>query len=73
MLGAASALPIIAASCRLKRSISSVKNPPMAASVPEAVRKMRCTWAGRSSVSASEIIRESATGNPAVASVRKKL
>ena len=50
-----------------------MKNPPMAASVPAAVRKMRCTWAGRSSVSASEIMRESATGNPAVASVRKKL
>ena len=70
MLSAASLSPITAASCRLNRSIVIVKNPPMPVSTAMATWKVLCTRAGCSLASATEIIRESATGKPAVASVR---
>ena len=51
----------------------SVQTTPSTQKVSQATEKMRLTWFGRFIVFASLIMRESATGRPAVATVRNTL
>ena len=70
MLGSALGSLSASASCLGKRAIMSVQARPMAKKVHQATEKMRRTWLGRFIVFASLIMRERATGRPAVAKVR---
>ena len=54
-------------------AITSVHTTPSTKKVHHATEKIRRTWFGRFIVFASLIMRESATGSPAVASVRNTL
>ena len=51
----------------------SVQATPSTKNVHQATEKMRLTWLGQFIVLASLIMRERATGRPAVARVRKTL
>ena len=73
MLCAASTSSIIAASSVGKRYMTRLLSSPIAANTSRETRKMRRICMGLPSVSASEIMRESATGRPAVESVRNTL
>ena len=56
-----------------KRNITSVQTTPRTRKVSQATEKIRFTWFGRFIVFASLIMRERATGRPAVATVRNTL
>lgn len=56
-----------------KRNMMSVQIMPSTQKVSQATEKMRLTWFGLFIVFASLIMRESATGRPAVATVRNTL
>ena len=73
MLSLASGSFSESASALGKRAIMSVHTTPMTKKVHQATENIRRTWLGRSIVFASAMSRESATGSPAVASVRKTL
>ena len=73
MLGSALGLLSAAASCPGKIAITAVQIRPMAKKVHQATENVRRTWLGRFIVLASAIMRESATGRPAVATVRNTL
>ena len=73
MLLAASMSLSISASWVGKRAMMSVQTTPSTKNVHQATEKMRLTWLGRFIVLASLIMRERATGRPAVARVRKTL
>ena len=71
MLCAARTLLSIPASSVGNRNMTSPSRMPKIANVSHATRKILRACMGRPSVSASLIMRESATGMPAVAIVRK--
>ena len=73
MLCAARTLLSIPASSVGNRNMTKPSSRPKTANVSHATRKILRTCMGRPSVSASLIMRESATGIPAVAMVRNTL
>ena len=73
MLFAASMSLSASASCVGNRAMARVHTTPSTKKVHQATEKMRRTWFGRFIVLASLIMRESATGRPAVARVRNTL
>ena len=73
MLCAASTSSIITASSVGKRYMMRLLIRPTTANTSSDTRKTRRICMGFPSVSASEIMRESATGSPAVVSVRNTL
>ena len=73
MLLSAPGLCSISASAFGKSAMTSVHATPKTKNVRQATEKVRRTWFGRFIVFASLIMRESATGRPAVATVRNTL